>query len=194
MDRRQYRYEGRHAGRVLSRQTVVTFIIFVVLSAIAIVTWLHRSPATPDMPASFGPGSTCYYVRSPAEVASLIKQGKCPDNAVPARAPQSWVVSYYPFYRSPWYEDSIVPQADRTAYVAYLTSFGHANAVAISRQAPRARYVDESGNNVSGADAGVSGDGGSITEHGGGFFGDFGGGGGEGGGHGFDGGGAHGGE
>jgi hypothetical protein len=196
MDRRAQRHQGRHerrrAGRFEWRQAVVPFIFLALSIAVPIVEWLSRSPPAPDMPVSFGPGNTCYYVQSQAEVAGLIKQGHCPVNAVPAQAPQSWLVSYYPLYRSSWYEDNFVPQADRTAYSEYLTNFGTLNAAAISRQAPKARYVDGSGDVVSGSDVGVSGDGTSITEHGGGFGG-FGGGGGEDGGHGF-GGGAHGGE
>ena len=170
--------------------------------ALICVAGLTSGSSAPDMPASFGPGNDCYYVTTPAEAANLEKQGKCAQGDVPARAPQSWVTGYYPFYNSSWYKSTIVPQSAQADYSGYMSSFGAANATEIAQQAPAAKYLDSNGNVVTGSDAGVSGDGTSIGGHDGGSGGGGGdggggdGGGGDGGGSdggGGDGGGGHGG-
>jgi hypothetical protein len=132
------------------------------------------------MPASLGPGNDCYYVMTPAEAADMVYLSKCPRNDVPAQAPQSWVIRYYPFYDSSWYKSNIVPKSAQADYAGYMSTFGAANATEIAKEAPAAQYVDGYGNIVTGAHAGVSGDGTSIGGH------DSGGGdgGGDGGGHG----------
>jgi len=163
--------------------------------AIIVLAIVNRSsgPSTPDLPASFGPGSDCYYVMTPTETANLEKQGKCRSGAVAAQAPQSWVVRYYPFYNSSWYKNSIVPPAAQAEYSGQMSSFGTENATEIAKEAPTAQYVDGNGDTVTGTDAGVSGDGTSISDDSGGSDGGGGDGGGDHGG-GFDGGGFHGGD
>ena len=146
------------------------------IAAVAVITGCSTS--TPDMPVTFGDGNECYYVKSPTEVVNLKKQNHCPQSAQPAQAPTSWVESYYPFYRSDWYESNIVPSSEQSSYWSYMTAFGKMYAGAINVDAPEAEYLDGSGNVVSGNDAGVSSDGTSISENGGGGPADGGGGGG----------------
>jgi hypothetical protein len=121
----------------------------------------------PDMPASLGPGNDCYYVRTPGEAANMHILSKCPRNDVPAQAPRSWVIRYYPFYDSPWYQHNVVPQSDQADYAAYMSNFGAENATEIAEEAPAAQYDGGAGTIVTGANAGVSRDGTSIDEHGG---------------------------
>ena len=134
---------------------------------ISALTGAGDSSSPPDMPASLGPGNDCYYVMTPAEAANMHILSKCPRNDVPAQAPQSWVIRYYPFYDSPWYQGNVVPQSDQADYAAYMSTFGAQNATEIAAQAPAALYDGGAGTIVTGANAGVSRDGTSIDERGG---------------------------
>jgi hypothetical protein len=135
------------------------------------------------MPVAFGADGKCYYVKSPAEAQALRKQGKCPAGSAPAPMPQTWLIRYYPFYSSDYNRNTYVPLSQRTVYADDLTSFGEDNAPAIDKAAPKAVYVDDQGNKVSGGRAGVSDDGRGISDDGG-FSGGHGGDGGHGGGDG----------
>ena len=141
---------------------------------------VYDSSTPPDLPASLGPGNDCYYVMTPAESASMHVLSKCPRNDVPAQAPQSWLIRYYAFYDSTWYQGNVVPKSDQASYASYMATFGAQNATEIAAEAPDAEYVDTDGTIETGSHAGVSRDGRSV----GGHDGEGGHGGGEGGGHG----------
>lgn len=162
---------------------IAAVLLGLMVGIVVVAAIVNRGGSSvPDMPASFGPGNTCYYVMDPAEAASLKQQGKCQRSDAPVQAPHSWLVTYYAFYDSAWYRSTIVAKSAQSSYDSYMTTFGNENATEIDEQAPKARYVDSDGAVVSGSDAGVSSDGKSITGgddgsggHGGGFGGDDGG-------------------
>ena len=157
----------REAKKDQRSLTGVWMFAVVVVAAIVITAVLHKNSGTPDMPATFGPGNTCYYVADPGEVASLKQHGNCLKGSVAAKAPQRWVVSYYPFYNSSWYRTAIVPKADQSSYGTYMDAFGTSHSIEIAEEAPEAKYRDSNGKIVTGSDAGVSSDGHGISDGGG---------------------------
>lgn len=134
-----------------------------VMVALAMMLAACGQSSVPDVPAASANGHDCYYVKSPQEAQNLKQQGRCPQNSVAMQAPMWWIIMYYPMLNSPWYRNNIVPASARSSYKTQMTTFGDTYANRIKAQAPKAKYLDEEDNVVTGQKAGVSEDGESFS-------------------------------
>ena len=160
----------------MKRSVRASLVVVLMLMALAGLAGCGLFSSTYE-PASYGSadGSQCYYAHNPGEVPNLKQHQKCKDNAKATLAPAHYLYSYYPFLRSSFYRDTYVPASARSDYDVFMTSFGQAHAADIEANAPKAQYVDDNGNKVSGADAGVTSDGTHLSSSNGDSFGDTGG-------------------
>lgn len=99
-------------------------------------------------PVAFGADNQCYYVHSPAEAQALMDRGLCDRSWAPTVMPMAWHSMYYPYYASPAYYNTYVPQATRTVYVQSERTWGSTNKSAIATATKTATYKGSNGKTV----------------------------------------------
>jgi hypothetical protein len=93
----------------------------------------------------------CYYVDNPAEVQTLIANGRCPVGSVPTRMPEEWLNQYFAYYDSPAYYNTYVPVAYRSGYVGTYHTYYVQHTTVINAASKSGSWAGSNGKTVSGS-------------------------------------------